>query len=98
MAGELDQPELRQEDPALNVSDDTLFGGTTKTPRTPPPVDPLESELNISVLDSRQPLIPFHEFYNEPLSDAVEMDKDFAYYKSEIPSTLEFNKVNLCEY
>lgn len=92
LAGELDQPELRQEDPALNVSDDTLFGGTTKTPRTPPPVDPLESQLNISVLDSRQPLIPFHEFYNEPLSDAVEMDKDFAYYKSDIPSTLEFNK------
>lgn len=92
LAGELDPPELRQEDPSLSVADDTLFGGSTKTPRTPPPIDPLESQLNISVLDSRQPCIPFHEFYNEPLSDTVEMDKDFAYYKSDIPTSVEFNK------
>lgn len=34
-------------------------------------------------MDARKPFIPFTDFYNEPLSDAVEMDKDFAYYKSE---------------
>lgn len=86
-------PELRQEDPSINIPDDSLLGGGTKTPKTPPPVDPLESELQVSVLDSRKPLIPFQEFYNEPLSDAVEMDKDFAYYKSDVPPTLEYLKV-----
>lgn len=34
------------------------------------------------MLDCRHPRLPFSEFYNEPLSDAVEMDKDFANYKS----------------
>lgn len=36
----------------------------------------------MNVLDCRNPHMPFTEFYNEVLSDAVEMDKDFANYKS----------------
>ncbi|KAK6637179.1 hypothetical protein RUM44_007593 [Polyplax serrata] len=92
LAGEMDAPDLRFEDPTLNAGDDSLLGGETKTPKSPPPVDPLESQLQISVLDSRKPLIPFHEFYNEPLSDAVEMDKDFAYYKSDFSNALDFVK------
>lgn len=39
--------------------------------------------LGVNVLDCRKPYLPFSEFYNEPLSDVVEMDKDFANYKSE---------------
>lgn len=39
--------------------------------------------LQINVLDSRKPFIPFTDFYNEPLSEAVEMDKDFAHFKSD---------------
>ena len=38
------------------------------------------TELGISVLDCRKPVVPFSEFYNEPLSDVVEMDRDFAYF------------------
>lgn len=34
-------------------------------------------------MDCRKPYLPFSEFYNEPLSDVVEMDRDFANYKSE---------------
>lgn len=45
--------------------------------------DPLSVELKIKVIDCRSPLLPFEEFYNEPLSDQLEMDKDFSYYKSE---------------
>lgn len=52
--------------------------------------DPLAVELAISSLDARNPLISFIDFYNEPLSDAVEMDKDFAYYKSEQPMKFSF--------
>lgn len=41
-------------------------------------------ELGVNVLDCRKPYLPFTEFYNELLSDAVEMDRDFANYKSEL--------------
>ncbi|CAG5075006.1 Similar to Ube3a: Ubiquitin-protein ligase E3A (Mus musculus) [Cotesia congregata] len=52
--------------------------------------DPLAVELGISVLDARTPFISFTDFYNELLSDSVEMDKDFAYYKSEQPKKFSF--------
>ena len=32
------------------------------------------------MLDCRQPIVAFADFYNEPLSDVVEMDRDFAYF------------------
>ncbi len=35
-------------------------------------------------MDCIKPYIPFSEFYNEPLSDAIEMDKDYTNYKSAI--------------
>lgn len=41
-------------------------------------------ELEINVLDARKPYLPFEEFYNEPLSDTIEMDIDFGNYKTEI--------------
>lgn len=40
--------------------------------------------LGVYILDCRKPYLPFSEFYNEPLSDVVEMDRDFANYKSEL--------------
>lgn len=45
-------------------------------------------ELDIHVLNCRHPVVPFADFYNEPLSDVVEMDRDFAYFAaaSEAPS------------
>ncbi|XP_033631620.1 ubiquitin-protein ligase E3A-like [Asterias rubens] len=48
-----------------------------------PKEDPLSKELSISVLDSTTPLIPFEEFYNETLSEQVEMGEDFARYKKD---------------
>ncbi|XP_035724686.1 ubiquitin-protein ligase E3A-like isoform X1 [Vespa mandarinia] len=87
LAGELDSSEL-----ALNED-----GDTTKIDKSGPckmtsqiPQDPLAKELGISALDARKPFISFTDFYNEPLSDAIEMDKDFAYYKSEEPQKFSF--------
>ncbi|XP_045459726.1 ubiquitin-protein ligase E3A [Melitaea cinxia] len=46
--------------------------------------DPLATELDINVLDVRKPYLPFEEFYNEPLSDTIEMDIDLANCKTEL--------------
>jgi len=43
--------------------------------------DPISEELELSPLDVRVPLIPLDEFYNEPLNETIEMDRDFAYWK-----------------
>lgn len=44
--------------------------------------DDLEKELGISCMDCRIPLVPLEEFYNEPLSDAIQMDRDYLSYKN----------------
>lgn len=75
LAGVLESPELR----CMDMSD-SMEGMPKKSVI---PSDPLADELGVHVLDSRTPFLPFSEFYNELLSDTVEMDKDFANYKSE---------------
>lgn len=80
LAGVLESSDLRSED--LNTSMDDSFLAI-KLNKSTPPIDPLAAELGIHVLDCRKPYLPFSEFYNEPLSDTVEMDRDFANYKSE---------------
>ena len=47
--------------------------------------DPLSEELKLSPLDVRVPVIPIEEFYNEPLNETIEMDKDFTYWKMNDP-------------
>ncbi|PNF21690.1 Ubiquitin-protein ligase E3A [Cryptotermes secundus] len=101
LAGELDPPELRQEDNSV-PTDDSLLSNISGNKNPPPPQhgDPLGELLQVNVLDSRCPYLPFTEFYNEPLSDAIEMDKDFAYYRSESPtsSSPETRKFSFMNY
>ncbi|XP_076249446.1 ubiquitin protein ligase E3A isoform X2 [Calliopsis andreniformis] len=85
LAGELDKPELHLDDDCESASTDKAGKSTSQIPQ-----DPLAKELGITALDARKPFIPFTDFYNEPLSDAIEMDKDFAYYKSEEPMKFSF--------
>lgn len=75
LAGELESPYSSED---LTLSS-TLF----KFIRHTAPSDPLAEELGFGVLSCRKPFLAFEEFYNELLSDAVEMDRDFANYKSE---------------
>lgn len=68
---------------ASNDEDDIFF--YTQVPRPHYPAfaeDKLEKELNVSCMDCRVPLVPFEEFYNEPLSDAIQMDRDYLSYKN----------------
>jgi len=59
--------------------------------------DLLLAELDINVLDCRRPVVPFADFYNEPLSDVVEMDRDFAYFAAtlEAPSSSHSNNLKI---
>jgi len=43
--------------------------------------DEISAQLEISPMDCRVPLIPLEEFYNEPLNEQIEMDRDFACWK-----------------
>ncbi|KAK2580164.1 hypothetical protein KPH14_012435 [Odynerus spinipes] len=87
LAGELDGAELASSEDGDTTNIDKS-GPCTMTSQIPQ--DPLAKELGISALDARKPFISFTDFYNEPLSDAIEMDKDFAYYKSEEPQKFSF--------
>uniref|UniRef100_A0A1I8Q7M5 Ubiquitin-protein ligase E3A n=1 Tax=Stomoxys calcitrans TaxID=35570 RepID=A0A1I8Q7M5_STOCA len=64
---------------AANIYDDGMF---LYFPYNSFSEDKLEKELNISCMDCRVPLVPYEEFYNEPLSDAIQMDRDYLSYKN----------------
>lgn len=85
LAGKLESPKLREEDSEseLMPDDDSMliFSGSKKS-SSADVTDALAEELQVNVLDCRKPYIPFEEFYNEPLSDAIEMDNDYLYYKN----------------
>lgn len=89
LAGTMESPKLRDEDNDMESSLDLdamneamlLYSGSRKAASNDW-VDPLAEELSINMLDCRKPFIPYEEFYNEPLSDAIEMDNDYLNYKN----------------
>lgn len=40
--------------------------------------------FQLDLIDCITPFLPFSEFYNEPLSDTIEMDKDYSNYKNSL--------------
>lgn len=90
LAGSLESPDLRCDEMCGSMDSSYL---ASKVNKSTPPVDPLAEELGIHVLDCRKPFLPFSEFYNELLSDTVEMDRDFANYKSELGIVNYLNNV-----
>lgn len=85
LAGVL-EPKVIDEDPkadadGLNDDEELFQYNHTKSGKSTTPEDPLGLELGINALDCRKPYIPFEEFYNETLSENIEMDKDYLYYK-----------------
>ncbi|MPC15661.1 Ubiquitin-protein ligase E3A [Portunus trituberculatus] len=87
LGGKMDTPLLRDlpaEDPTLESSthEDPFSSVGKDWAARPPPKDSLGSLLGIHVLDARTPLVPLSEFYDDFLSDQLEMDRDFALYKA----------------
>lgn len=87
LCGQLESPKYREEEDvdagadAAMYDDDAFDSYTAKKSRNAF-VDPLANEVNVNVQDCRKPFIPFEEFYNDPLSDAIEMDQDYLNYKN----------------
>lgn len=89
LGGRMDHATLIAEETEQNEAEDNLQDllqgaiGREQKETKPHKEDPLSQKLGVRAIDCRKPLIPFEEFYNEPLSDQMEMDRDFAYYNSE---------------
>ena len=86
VGGRCDPRSARDEAPPADRSEAAGLGGqlllAAKEPgRDRTELEPLERELDTRPLDCRVPLVGFDEFYNEPLSEVVEMDHDYRYYK-----------------
>ncbi|KPJ20414.1 Ubiquitin-protein ligase E3A [Papilio machaon] len=102
LAGEVEQNPQQEEavvitnqlDPLGDALHDLLPLSSMKTSKQSLPEDPLAVELKINSLDVRKPYLPFEEFYNEPLSDSIEMDIDFASYKTDVNSATKFAFLN----
>ncbi|KAL0839387.1 hypothetical protein ABMA28_016116 [Loxostege sticticalis] len=98
LAGVMEPNTLREEpiviasqlDPLGDVLDHIYQFSSLKNSKHSQPDDPLAVELDLNVLDARKPYLPFEEFYNEPLSDTIEMEVDFANFKTEINSGKKF--------
>lgn len=87
LGGKLDTPLLKDlppEDASQEPSaqEDPFSSSGKDWASRPPAKDSLGSELGIHVLDARTPMVPLMEFYDDFLSDQLEMDRDFAYFKA----------------
>ncbi|CAK1551648.1 unnamed protein product [Leptosia nina] len=99
IAGVMEPNTLREEpvvitnqlDPLGDALDHLYPLSSIKNSKHSQPKDPLAIELGVNVLDARKPYLPFEEFYNEPLSDTIEMDVDFANYKTDTSGGKKFS-------
>ncbi|XP_032511772.2 ubiquitin-protein ligase E3A isoform X1 [Danaus plexippus] len=99
LAGVMEANTLREEpiviasqlDPLGDALDHLYPLSSIKNSKQAQQDDPLAIELDVNVLDSRKPYLPFEEFYNEPLSDNIEMDIDLANCKTEIGNGRKFS-------
>lgn len=75
LGGELEQ--CREEEDEVLTTDDGR--PLPKDPSQMLKDDPLWDLLGVKVADCRKPLIPWEEFYNEPLSEQLETDRGFVH-------------------
>ena len=73
LGGKHDGPECRRLTSYNHTSLSLLSESIVKDPESAVSLDPLEQELGVRPVDARKPLIPFNEFYNEPLSEEFRM-------------------------
>jgi len=65
------------------VEDDLFAYNSVLQPHMPKfAEDQLEKALQVSAIDCRRPLVPLEEFYNEALSENIQMHHDYLSYKT----------------
>lgn len=64
---------------AVEDGDDLFVYNSLQHPHSE---DPLEKCLQVSYIDCRSPLLPLEEFYNEALSEHIQMHQDYLSYKT----------------
>lgn len=68
---------------ALEEGEDLFVYSSMQQPHMPKfAEDPLEKCLQVSYIDCRSPLVPLEEFYNEALSEHIQMHQDYLSYKT----------------
>ncbi|KAH1021654.1 hypothetical protein HUJ04_011145 [Dendroctonus ponderosae] len=82
LAGVLEPTYLGYVDDMNDSMDESFL--SVKLSKSIAPEDSLATVLGVNILDCRKPFLPYSDFYNEPLSEMVEMDRDFANFKSEL--------------
>ena len=87
------EEEARQNDEANDNLAELLQGAVGRgEPKEKSTVrqDPLEKELGVKAIDCREPIVVFLDFVNEPLSEAIEMEKDYTYYRADNEDKFSF--------
>lgn len=81
--GEVDGGNREEDEEDLGSDELTLHEllGEEQLYRKGPWVDPLVKELDVRIIDSVKPLVPFEDFINESLNEVLEVDKDFTFFK-----------------
>lgn len=92
LGGRLDPAELVaaervQEEEEESSLQELIQGGKEKSTLKE---DPLGRVLNVRPINCREPLVSAEEFVNESLSEALEMDKDYTYYRADSASKFTF--------
>ncbi|XP_070135871.1 ubiquitin-protein ligase E3A [Drosophila bipectinata] len=65
------------------IEDDLFVYSSLLQPHMPKfAEDQLEKALQVSAIDCRRPLVPLEEFYNEALSENIQMHHDYLSYKA----------------
>ncbi|XP_016987649.1 ubiquitin-protein ligase E3A [Drosophila rhopaloa] len=68
---------------SATVEDDLFDYSSVLHPHMPKfAEDQLEKALKVSAIDCRKPLVPLEEFYNEALSENIQMHHDYLSYKA----------------
>lgn len=75
LGGELEQCREEEEEVLATANGQPLPKDPTQTLKD----DPMWDLLGVKVADCRKPLIPWEEFYNEPLSEQLETDRGFVH-------------------
>lgn len=102
LSSKLEPSKLREPEEDVKLAfaeeDDGFYSSTSDSKRTIKLTDPIAEALDVNLLDCREPFIPFEEFHNEPLNDAIAMDTDYLRYRSNTVDRLDSGSTSVKKF